>query len=84
MESETDELRGARKRRQPPPSRVGPSCTESPDARGRVLYNWLCEKHPDLTEVLGFGTQSGILHMMTSTVAEGAAKLADITNTALT
>ena len=49
----------------------------------QALYDWLQDRHTDLRNVLEFGTRNEILQM-TSTVADGAAKLAEFTTMATT
>ena len=86
-EAERDELRG-RKRRATPvhplSDPVGPECPDSSNARRRAgVVRLVARQTHRSQDVLEFGTRNEILQM-TSTVADGAAKLAEFTTMATT
>ena len=87
-EAERDELWGRKRRAttsthyQTPwdPNAQIPPMKEEEAGR---LYDWLQDRHTDLRDVLEFWTRNEIMQM-TYTVADGAAKLAELTTMAIT
>ena len=86
-EAERNALRVARQRRATTATHHGvawdPNAPIPPMPEDeQELYDWLQDRHTDLKDVLEFGARNEILQL-TSTVAEGAARLSELTDMAL-